>query len=149
MTSIRALFGNRPVFSVRPGMSVLDVARTMCEKQVGAIVVLAADGTGPLGIFSERDLMERVVARGADPSRIQVDQVMTRDVVTASPDTSRDECMQKMQERGCRHLPIVEGGRVIGMISLRDLLRVEIEEKSEEIRWMNAYIHDVPPDRQA
>ena len=146
MTSIRALLGNRPVFSVRPEMSVLDVARAMCEKHVGAIVVIGPGGDGPLGIFSERDLMERVVARGGDPARIPVEQVMTRDVLTAGPDASSDECMRKMQERGCRHLPIVEGGRVIGMLSLRDLLRVEIDEKAEEIRWMNAYIHDVPPD---
>ena len=148
MTSIRALLGNRPVFSVRPEMSVLDVARYMCEKRVGAVLVLGPGGEGPLGIFSERDLMERVVVGGADPARVRVDQVMTRDVVTASPDASSADCMQKMQARGCRHLPIVEDGRVVGMISLRDLLHVEIDEKNEEIRWMNAYIHDAPPDRR-
>lgn len=148
MTSIRALLGNRPVFGVRPEMSVLDVARYMSEKRVGAVLVLGPGGEGPLGIFSERDLMERVVVGGADPARSRVDQVMTRDVVTASPDASSADCMQKMQARGCRHLPIVEDGRVVGMISLRDLLHVEIDEKNEEIRWMNAYIHDAPPDRR-
>ena len=148
MTSIRALLSNRPVFSVRPETSVLDVARYMSEKRVGAVLVLEPGGAGPLGIFSERDLMERVVARGADPARVQVDQVMTREVITADPDASSADCMQMMQARGCRHLPIVEGGRVVGMISLRDLLHVEIDEKNEEIRWMNAYIHDAPPDRR-
>jgi CBS domain-containing protein len=147
MTSIRALLKNRPVFSVTPETSVLDVARYMSEKNVGAVLVLGPGGAGPLGIFSERDLMERVVVRGADPARIHVDQVMTHDVVTASPDESSDDCMKKMQARGCRHLPIVEAGCVVGMLSLRDLLRVEIDEKNEEIRWMNAYIKDVPPDQ--
>jgi CBS domain-containing protein len=147
MTSIRVLLGNRPVFSVPPETSVLEVARYMSEKRVGAVLVLGSGTAGPLGVFSERDLMERVVIRGADPARLRVEEVMTREVVTAGPDESSVDCMRKMQERGCRHLPIVEAGRVVGMISLRDLLRVEIDEKNEEIRWMNAYIHDVPPEK--
>ncbi len=148
MKSIRAMLSGRPVLSVDPMMTVFDVARSMSEKQIGAVVVLDAAGGGLLGIFSERDLMERVVILASDPRQVMVGEVMTRDVVTASPDESGVECMKKMQERGCRHLPVVEDGRVIGMLSLRDLLRVEIDEKDEEIRWMNAYIHDVPPDRQ-
>lgn len=147
MTSIRAFIEGKPVYSVRPDLNVLQVARYMCEKRVGAVVVL--DGERPVGVFSERDLMERVVTRGRDPGAVRVDEVMTRDIVTASPDDSPVDCMRKMQARGCRHLPIVEGGRLRTMISLRDLLKVEIDEKDEEIKWMNAYIHDVPPDRMA
>lgn len=145
MTSIRAFVEKKPVYSVRPDMNVLQVARYMCEKRVGAVVVL--DGEWPVGVFSERDLMERVVTRGRDPGTVRVDEVMTRDIVTGSPDDSHIDCMRKMQARGCRHLPIVEGGRLMAMISLRDLLKVQIDEKDEEIKWMNAYIHDVPPDR--
>jgi CBS domain-containing protein len=147
MQTVRSLLIGKSIHCVSPALSVLEAARTMCDKQIGAIVV--SDGPIPVGVFSERDLMERVVVRGRDPSRVTVDEVMTRDIVTASPDDSPIDCMRKMQERGCRHLPVVEDGQVIAMLSLRDLLRVEIDEKNEEIRWMNAYIHDVPPDRIA
>jgi CBS domain-containing protein len=147
MQTIRPLLTGKAIYCVPPTMSVLEAARTMCDRRIGAIVV--SDGPTPVGVFSERDLMERVVIRGKDPSRVTVEEVMTRDILTASPEESPVECMRKMQERGCRHLPIVEGDRVIAMLSLRDLLRVEIDEKNEEIRWMNAYIHDIPPDRMA
>jgi CBS domain-containing protein len=145
MQTIRPLLAGKQVHAVSPTMTVLDVARTMCDKRIGAIVVI--EGSTPVGVFSERDLMERVVVRGLDPARLRVDEVMTRDIVTAGPDDSPVDCMRRMQARGCRHLPILDADKVIAMLSLRDLLRVEIEEKNEEIRWMNAYIHDVPPDR--
>jgi CBS domain-containing protein len=118
----------------------------MSEKRVGAVVVL--EEGWPVGVFSERDLMERVVIRERHPGDVRVKEVMTRDILTANPDDSYIDCMKKMQGRGCRHLPVVESGRVIAMISLRDLLKVEIDEKEEEIKWMNAYIHGVPPDRR-
>jgi CBS domain-containing protein len=146
MKTIRALIEGKVVYSVTPGMSVLDVARAMSEKRVGAVIVL--DGGEPVGVFSERDLMERIVIRGRAPAEVPVREVMTRDILTASPDDSTIDCMKKMQLRGCRHLPIVESGRVVAMLSLRDLLKVEIDEMEEEIKWMNAYIHDVPPDRR-
>jgi CBS domain-containing protein len=145
MQKIRALIEGRPVYSATPETRVLDVARYMCEKRVGAIVVLNAGE--PVGVFSERDLMERVVIKGRDPSQVPVSEVMTRDVLTATADESPVECMQRMQKRGCRHLPVIEEGKVIGMLSLRDLLKGEIDEKNETIKWMNAYIHDVPPER--
>jgi CBS domain-containing protein len=146
MKNIRPLVEGKIVHTVPPDTSVLDVARFMSEKRVGAIVIL--EGDRPVGVFSERDLMERVVIRGRSPAEIRVKEVMTRDILTGSPDDSYIDCMKKMQSRGCRHLPIVEGGRVVAMLSLRDLLKVEIDEKEEEIKWMNAYIHGVPPDRK-
>ncbi len=147
MQTIRPLLAGKQVHAVTPTMTVLDVARTMCDKRIGAIVVI--EGSTPVGVFSERDLMERVVVRGLDPARLLVEEVMTRDIVTARPDESPVDCMRRMQARGCRHLPVLEADKVIAMLSLRDLMRVEIEEKNEEIRWMNVYIHDVPPDRAA
>ena len=147
MQTIRPLLAGKQVHAVSPTMTVLDVARTMCDKRIGAIVVI--EGSTPVGVFSERDLMERVVVRGLDPARLRVDEVMTRDIVTAGPDESPVDCMRRMQARGCRHLPILEADKVIALLCLRDLMRVEFEEKNEEIRWMNAYIHDVPPDRDS
>ncbi len=145
MKTIRGLIEGKVVYSVPPEANVLEVARYMSEKRVGAIVVIEGDQV--VGVFSERDLMERVVIRGRSPADVRVKEVMTRDLLTAGPDESYVDCMKKMQLRGCRHLPIVEGGQVIAMLSLRDLLKVEIEQMEEEIKWMNAYIHGVPPDR--
>jgi CBS domain-containing protein len=75
----------------------------------------------------------------------RVEEVMTRDVVTADLHESRDACLQKMQRRGCRHLPVLAEDRVIAMLSMRDLLRDEIEEQVEEIRHLRAYVYQTPP----
>ena len=122
---------------------VFDVARTMANARVGAIPIV--DRGRLVGVFSERDLMNRVVVAGQDAHGTLVADVMTRNVVTASVDETRDACLEKMQRAGCRHLPVVEAQRVIAMLSMRDLLRDEIEERVEEIRELRAYIHQTPP----
>jgi CBS domain-containing protein len=121
---------------------VIEAANTMTESRVGALSII--DGDELVGIFSERDLMTRVVVAGRDPHTTKVSEVMTRDVITADLDDSVDTCVEKMQRGGCRHLPVVHDGRVITMLSMRDLLSDEIEEQTEEIRNLRAYIHQVP-----
>ena len=121
---------------------VFDVAVTMTREHVGAIVVVDHDRL--VGIFSERDLMTRVVVAGRDPHTTPVSEVMTRDVLTAELDEPVDHCVERMQRAGCRHLPVVQAGRVIHMLSMRDLLREEIDEQGEEIRNLRAYIHQIP-----
>jgi CBS domain-containing protein len=121
---------------------VLDVAVTMSERHVGAIPIMEDERL--VGIFSERDLMTRVVVSGRDPRATRISDVMTHDVATASLDDTVDSCIEKMKAAGCRHLPVVHEGRVISMLSMRDLLRDEIEEQTEEIRNLRAYIHQVP-----
>jgi CBS domain-containing protein len=121
---------------------VLDVAVAMSEGHVGAIPIMEDERL--VGIFSERDLMTRVVVSGRDPRATRISDVMTHDVVTASLDDTVDTCVEKMKAAGCRHLPVVLEGRVISMLSMRDLLRDEIEEQTEEIRNLRAYIHQVP-----
>jgi CBS domain-containing protein len=129
-------------------MSVLEVAHYMTKKRIGAVTVVDGEGR-PIGVFSERDLMERVVTAGRAPAETVVSEVMSKDVVIGSPDDSHLDCVMKMQRRGCRHLPLVLGGKFVGMLSLRDLLRVELDEKDETIKWMHAYIHEAPPDSSA
>jgi CBS domain-containing protein len=114
----------------------------MCECRVGAIAIV--DGEDLVGIFSERDLMQRVVVPGRDAAATPVSEVMTRDVVTASIDETVDASLAKMQQAGCRHLPVVESGRILSMVSMRDLLRDELEEQGEEIRHLRAYLHSSP-----
>ena len=143
MHTLAQIFRARALVSARPSESALDVSRRMCEQGVGAIIVL--DGERLVGIFSERDLMTRVVVAGRDPRLTRVVEVMTHDVITAGLDESVDRCLQKMQRAGCRHLPVVHDGRVISMLSMRDLLRDEIEEQGEEIRHLRAYIQQAPP----
>ena len=122
-----------------PTASAFEVAALMSEAHIGCIPVL--DGEGLVGVFSERDLMTRVVVAGKDPHETPVGSVMTREVITASLDDPVERCLEKMHSRGCRHLPVVADGRVIAMISMRDLMRDEIEEQVEEIRGLRAYIH--------
>jgi CBS domain-containing protein len=125
---------------------VRDAARYMTDRRVGAVAVL--DGTRLVGILSERDVMGRVVARQLDPDRTRVGEVMTRDLVVARSPDSHEDGLRAMKQAGCRHLPVVEGDRLVGMVSQRDLLQVDLTEKDEEIRWLNAYIHFIPPVKE-
>jgi signal-transduction protein with cAMP-binding, CBS, and nucleotidyltransferase domain len=121
---------------------VIDVAKAMTEGQVGALSII--DDEKLVGIFSERDLMTRVVVAGRDPRTTKVSEVMTRDVLTAEFDDTVGACLDKMRKAGCRHRPVKQDGRVITMLSMRDLLHDEVAEQTEEIRNLRAYIHQVP-----
>jgi CBS domain-containing protein len=146
MKTIGGLVSGREIYHVRAEQSVRDAARYMTDRRVGAVSVL--EGTRLVGILSERDVMGRVVAPKLDPDGTRVADVMTRDLVVAQSGESHEEGLRKMKQAGCRHLPVVEGERLAGMVSLRDLLQVDLSEKDEEIRWLNAYIHFIPPVRE-
>jgi len=135
---------NRDLYTVSADQTVHNAARYMTERHIGAVTVV--DGERVIGLFSERDLMNRVVAESRDPRAVQVRDVMTTDLTTASTNESYEEGLRKMQRARCRHLPILEADNFIGLISLRDLLEVDADEKAEEIRMLNTYIHYVPPD---
>ena len=125
-----------------PDASIHAVAVMMSKGRIGAIPIVE-DGD-LVGIFSERDLMIRVVVPRLDLDATRVSEVMTREVVTATLRESVDECVKKMQRVKCRHLPVISGGRVTGMVSMRDLLRDEIKEQVDEIENLKAYIHQTP-----
>ena len=146
MKTIGGLVSGREIFHVRSDHSVREAARYMTDRRVGAVSVL--DGTRLVGILSERDVMGRVVARQLDPDRTPVGEVMTKDLVVAQSGESHEEGLRKMKQAGCRHLPVVDGDRLVGMVSQRDLLQIDLSEKDEEIRWLNAYIHFIPPVRE-
>jgi CBS domain-containing protein len=143
MHRLRDVFRRRHLVSAAPLTSVLDVALLMTERGVGAIPIV--DGERLVGVFSERDLMTRIVVPGRDPARTPVGEVMTREVITATLDEPAEACRDKMQRAGCRHLPVLVDGKVVSMLSMRDLLRVEIAVQDEEIRSLRAYLHQVPP----
>lgn len=146
MSTIGSLVADREVYTLSAEQTVRDAARYMTERRVGAASVL--EGTRLVGILSERDIMSRVVAPGADPDATRVADVMTRDLVVADAADSHEEGLRKMKQAGCRHLPVVDAGRLLGMVAQRDLLQVDLTAKDEEIRWLNAYIHFIPPARE-
>jgi CBS domain-containing protein len=136
----------REIYHIRVEDTVREAARYMTERRVGAVAVL--DGTRLAGILSERDIMSRVVATRLDPDTTRVRDVMTRDLVVGDATESHDEGLRRMKQAGCRHLPVVEEDRLVGMVSARDLIEIDLTEKDEEIRWLNAYIHFMPPVRE-
>ncbi|MBI4459387.1 MAG: CBS domain-containing protein [Acidobacteria bacterium] len=147
MTPIQELLNQAEIHFVSKDQPVLEVARRMTEWNVGAVSVL--DGEKLVGIFSERDLMNRVVSRGLAPAETRVEQVMTQNPVVVDADSSVEHCMLVMNRAKCRHLPVVRGGRLLGMVSMRDLLLYNLEQKDSEIELMRAFIHYVPPSTPA
>jgi CBS domain-containing protein len=139
MARISELLGGRELFSVNERDTVAEAARYMAELHVGAILVL--DGENLRGVFSERDLMERVVVERRAPDRTTVGSVMSTQVVSIQESASLEEAMEAMLKQGCRHLPVLRGSRVTGFLSMRDLMHYEIARKTEEIAHMRAYIY--------
>ena len=143
MKTVRDLITDKDLTVVSKSQTVLDVAQLMTLKKIGAVPVLEADRV--VGIFSERDIMTRVVAKGLDPKSTAVENVMTKELIVGAPEESVEAVEQKMKQYNIRHLPIVSNNKLVGILSLRDLLSAELDEKSEEIRMMTAYIHYIPP----
>lgn len=142
MHRLRELIQKRGVVTAPPDVSVHAVAVIMKKGRVGAIAIVEGDRL--VGVFSERDLMTRVVVPRLDVDETRVSEVMTRDVVTATLEDSVGQCVEKMQRMRCRHLPVVDDGQVTGMVSMRDLLKDELREQVNEIRHLKAYIHQTP-----
>lgn len=129
---------SRVLFVQDPHQTVDQVIRLMAREQIGAVPV-CRDGR-LIGIFSERDFLRRVAAKGLDAEKTELAAVMTPDPVTAGPSEERLNAIRKMQAVGCRHLPIVASGAVIDMLSMRDLLFVEIAEREQEVAELRQYI---------
>ncbi len=139
MTSIRQILARKPdVYSIGPEGTVLDALRIMEQKNVGALLVM--HGAELVGVFSERDYARKVVLHGRSSRDTAVREVMTGDVFVISPETSAGECMVHMTERRVRHLPVVEAGRVVGVISIGDVVRAVIEDLRFSIEQLEKYI---------
>ncbi len=139
---IRDLLRNQVTIFAEAHQTVLEVAKLMMEHNIGAVPVLQEGRM--IGIFSERDLMIRVVVAGKDPAQTLVGEVMTEDPLTIAPDEPLETCMTLMKRHGFRHLPICAGRELKGVISLRDILLHNLDEKDDEVRMMRAYLHSTP-----
>jgi signal-transduction protein with cAMP-binding, CBS, and nucleotidyltransferase domain len=127
------------VFTIAPDATVFEAVESMCARSVGALLVCAAGL--PRGIISERDVMARVVLQRLAPDTARVEDVMTRDVVCVEHHATAREAMAVMTRRRCRHLPVVVDGRVIGVLSIGDLVRWASREQESEIKLLSEYIH--------
>jgi signal-transduction protein with cAMP-binding, CBS, and nucleotidyltransferase domain len=136
------VINNQDTYRADGSQTVLEVVGAMVARNIGAVPVLR-DGL-LIGIFSERDLMKRVVAECRDPRTTRLDEVMTEEPLTVSPSETPENCMMLMRRHGFRHLPICEGKQLLAVISLRDLLLHDLTEKDYEVRMMRAYIHSTP-----
>ena len=126
------------IISIAGDASVLDAIRLMADKAIGSLLVM--DGDQLKGIVTERDYARKVIVKGRSSESTQVDEIMTEDVVTARTDQTVAECMTVMSERRIRHLPVVDEGKVAGMISIGDLVQAIIADQQEEIEHLEQYI---------
>ncbi len=138
MEQIFDLVKNREVYYVDTGQTVLDAVRYMTSRNIGAVAVVRNDEL--VGIFSERDLMKRIVAEGKDPASVKIDAVMTADPLFVSPREKITDCIRMMKENSFRHLPVCDGRKLKGLISLRDLILHDLAEKDGENQAMRAYL---------
>jgi CBS domain-containing protein len=147
MKSIKAIIGDRETVVVGPSSSIAEAARVMAERNIGAVPVV--DGDRLAGIFSERDVLTRIVAAGRSPATTSVRDVMSTELVVAEVSETYEACLSKMQQARVRHLIVLDKGRLAGIVSLRDVLAADIDEKTEAITLLNAYVHYIPADMEA
>ncbi|GAA0906323.1 CBS domain-containing protein [Luteibacter anthropi] len=126
------------VFAVAPDAPVIDAIRIMAEKNVGALVVIK--GSELVGIVSERDYARKVILKDRSSRETPVADIMTASVITVATDTTVDECMRLCTDSRFRHLPVVDKGRVVGMVSIGDLVKAVISEQKETINQLESYI---------
>ncbi len=131
------------VHTAAPKDSVLQAVDTMCGRKVGSLIV--CDQGSPVGIITERDLMTDVVLARRDPAATRVEEVMATDVVCVDPSTPAEEAMAIMTEKRCRHLPVVDEGRIVGVVSIGDLVRWASRNREYEVRMLTDYIHGKYP----
>ncbi|HLJ38399.1 MAG TPA: CBS domain-containing protein [Steroidobacteraceae bacterium] len=141
MTTVRTVLEGkgRAIYSVEAQAAVLDAIRLMAEHHVGALLVMR--GATLEGIVSERDYARKVILRGRSSADTPVRDIMTAQVLTVTLDTTVQQCMQLMTDRHVRHLPVVEGARVLGVVSIGDMVKAVIAEQRAQIEQLESYIH--------
>ncbi len=128
----------RDILSISPDASVLDAIKVMAEKAVGALVVLQDSALA--GVVTERDYARKVILKGRSSKSTLVSEIMTPKVITTTGDSTVEECMNMMTDRRIRHLPVVDGETVVGIISIGDLVKAVIADQKAEIEHLEHYI---------
>ena len=143
MKTVKEIMREGFLFFVPMSASVSAAVRIMATHNVGIVIVF--DGDAVAGVFSERDVVRRVVDLGLDPTVTPVGDVMTREIVTAGADEDYQSAIRRMDQANIRHLLVVRDGHPLSMISIRDLLRVDMQDAGDELRTLREYLYQVPP----
>lgn len=139
MARIKDLIPDPPVrYSVTAEASVLEAAQLMGQHNVGIVMVFA--GEKLVGVFSERDMIRRVIAKGKAMETTKINEVMSKEVLCATVDERPDDCLKKMEKQDCRHIPIMSGDKVVAMLSIRDLMRHVLREKETDLKMLEDYV---------
>jgi CBS domain-containing protein len=140
MTTVRSVLQSKgsDIWSTTPNTLVFDALKVMAEKNVGALLVM--EGNQLIGIFSERDYARKVVLKGESSHNIAIRNVMTSGVISVTPDQSIEDCMALMTGKHIRHLPVLENSKLVGMISIGDVVKAIISQHEDTIKQLENYI---------
>ena len=130
---------NRQIYTISKDQSVMQALILMSEKNIGAIIIVDKKDF-PIGIFSERDYARKIILKGKNSKDTLLDEVMTKELITVTRDYKIDQCMEIMNEKRIRHLPVLENKKIIGMISIGDVLKIMIKEQKELIDHLQKFI---------
>ncbi len=142
MTSVEdflKLNNDRKIWTISKDQSVRQALVLMSEKNIGAIIIVDSNDI-PIGIFSERDYARKIILKGKSSKDTLLDEVMTKELITINRDYKIDKCMEIMNEKKIRHLPVLENKKVVGIISIGDVLKIMIKEQKELIDHLQKFI---------
>lgn len=142
MRTLGDLVRKQEIRYVNKGETVLETVNYMSEHKIGAVPVLFGDRL--VGIFSERDLMVKCVAGRLDIEKTKVDDVMTKRVIIMEAGDTYKECLRIMKQEGIRHIPVCDSDKLVGVVSMRDIMQADVEEKEQKIDILHSYIHYNP-----
>ena len=130
---------NRQIWTISKDQSVMQALILMSEKNIGAIIIVD-NNDFPIGIFSERDYARKIILKGKSSKDTLLDEVMTKELITVTRDYKIDQCMEIMNEKRIRHLPVLENKKIVGIISIGDVLKIIIKEQKELIDHLQKFI---------
>ena len=130
---------NRQIWTISKDQSVMQALILMSEKNIGAIIIVD-NNDFPIGIFSERDYARKIILKGKSSKDTLLDEVMTKELITVTRDYKIDQCMEIMNEKRIRHLPVLENKKIVGIISIGDVLKIMIKEQKELIDYLQKFI---------
>jgi signal-transduction protein with cAMP-binding, CBS, and nucleotidyltransferase domain len=139
---VREVMSGNGVCQQPPGASVRAACRLMAEHRCGSVLVVDRDRL--VGIFTERDVLTRIVAAGRNPDTTLVGDAMSTDLIVADVNESYEVCLARMRQAHVRHVLALQDGRLAGIVSMRDVLAADVDEKAEELTLLNAYVHYIP-----
>ncbi|MEO7989734.1 MAG: CBS domain-containing protein [Chryseolinea sp.] len=140
MGKVKNILGTKPsvIISVEPNTTVYAAIELMCEKNIGGLLILENDQL--VGIFTERDYARKIILKGKSSKEAKIAEVMTRNPFTVSSDSSIEQCMEMMSDKNIRHLPVVDQGKLVGMISIGDVVKQIIQDQKGIIEHLESYM---------